>query len=61
MANIPIDLDKCFSYSRWMVLLSAFVINFLILFDDFEEECDECYGDGEYGIFKREIFEKLIF
>ena len=40
--NIPVDLDKCFTTFRWLVLLSAFVINFLILFDEFVEECDIC-------------------
>lgn len=44
MANVPFNLDITFTNFRWIVLLCAFVINFLLLFDYFIEECDECKG-----------------
>ena len=47
--NVPIDLDKCFTLCRYLVLLAAFVINFLLLFDSFVESCEECEGLQELG------------
>ena len=35
MNNIPVDMDKLFTYMRLIALLCAFVINFLLLFDMF--------------------------
>lgn len=40
--NVPIDLDKWFTTCRWLVLLNIFIINFLILFDSFVGNCEEC-------------------
>ena len=40
MTNIPIKVDTMFARCRWIVLLFAFSINLLILFDYFEEKCD---------------------
>jgi hypothetical protein len=31
--HVPIDLDNWFRFTRWVVLLCAFVINFLLMFD----------------------------
>jgi len=42
--NVPFNLDVAFTNFRWIVLLCAFIINFLLLFDSFIEECDECKG-----------------
>ena len=35
MNNIPVDMDKLFTYMRLIALLCAFMINFLLLFDKF--------------------------
>jgi hypothetical protein len=40
--HVPIDLDRWFTFARLVVLLSAFVINFLLLFDEFSEDCSRC-------------------
>ena len=40
--NVPIDLDRLFGLMRWLVLISVFIINFMILFDSFVESCEEC-------------------
>lgn len=44
MTNIPFNLDETFALFRWLTLFMAFVINFLILSDNFIEECVECIG-----------------
>lgn len=47
--NIPIDMDKWFTSSRLIVTMSAFIINFLILFDHFTAECIECSESNRYS------------
>ena len=42
LTNIPIDLDKTFNVARFLSLIFAFIINFLIIFDKFTAECEEC-------------------
>ena len=42
LKNIPISLDEVYSYSRWFVLFCIALINIFILFDTFEEDCEEC-------------------
>lgn len=37
MTNVPFNLDETFMVFRWLVLFCAFIINFLILFDNFTE------------------------
>ena len=44
LTNIPFNLDSTFTNFRWIVLLCAFIINFLLLFDFFIVECEECKG-----------------
>ena len=44
MTNVPFNLDETFTIFRWIVLFCAFIINFLLLFDYYVEECDECIG-----------------
>ena len=45
MTNIPVDLDLMFARCRWIVLLQAFIINFMILFDYQTQGCPECEGE----------------
>lgn len=47
MTNIPFNVDTLFTRCRWIVLLFAFSINLLILFDHFENECEECMNKDE--------------
>lgn len=35
-------MDKLFTYMRLIALLCAFMINFLLLFDKFTVQCEEC-------------------
>ena len=42
MTNVPFNLDETFMVFRWLVLFCAFIINFLLLFDNFTEECVDC-------------------
>ena len=48
MTNIPFNLDLLFTRTRWIVLVCASFLNFMILFDTFKKGCIEC--DGEYGL-----------
>lgn len=47
MNYIPIDVDILFTRSRWTVLFFSFVINLIILFDFFDNECEECLDKDE--------------
>ena len=40
--HIPLDLDKTFNNFRLIALLCSFVINILLLFDSFVDNCENC-------------------
>ena len=39
---MPVKFDYWYSIFRKLMLILAYVINFMILFDEFTEACSEC-------------------
>ena len=47
LTNIPFNLDTTFAFIRFLALVCAFVVNFLVLFDINTVPCEECSDLGE--------------